>query len=113
MTTRCTQPRRRHPRRQVSVWIARDRAVITSHEDDGHEMVHVLARLPTESEVVFDVRAIDEVVDDERVEVSGPASDRTEFERTYVAVTHRPDRLLDVEPIAPPARTGRWTASGR
>jgi len=30
--------------------------------------------------------------------VSGPADVRTRFDRAYVAVTHRPDRLVDIEP---------------
>jgi hypothetical protein len=32
------------------------------------------------------------------VTVAGPAFARTSFERALVAVTHRPDRIVDVEP---------------
>jgi hypothetical protein len=48
-------------------------------------------------------------VDEERVVVSGPADVRTQFDRAYVAVTHRPDRLVDVEPSAPGPRKARRT----
>jgi hypothetical protein len=41
---------------------------------------------------------VHEVVDEDRLIVSGPTNARTDFERAYVAMTHRPDRLVDVEP---------------
>jgi hypothetical protein len=56
---------------------------------------------------MFDVRAVQAVVDRDRVVVSGPGHARTDFERTYVALTRRPDRLIDVEPRAAAARSHR------
>jgi hypothetical protein len=52
---------------------------------------------------------VDQVVDEERVVVSGPAFARTDFERAYTALTYRPDRLVDVEPKTR-ARKNRTTA---
>ncbi len=37
----------------------------------------------------------------------GPADVRTDFEQTYVAITHRPDRLFDLETTARPVGQGR------
>jgi hypothetical protein len=54
-------------------------------------------------------RMVDQVVDEERVVVSGPAFARTDFERAYTALTYRPDRLVDVEPKTR-ARKNRTTA---
>lgn len=81
------------------VWIDRDQAVVACHLADGKEAVEVLQRAPTESPVQFRTRTVDHVADEPRVLVSGLAGDRTAFERTYVAITHRPDRLADLEPI--------------
>ena len=93
---------------EALVWIDHSQAVIVGHEPDGRQSVEVLGRGPAESEISFDVRTIDEVIDEERVTVSGPAFARTAFERAYVAVTHRPDRIVDVEPrTAPRRRNGR------
>ena len=41
---------------------------------------------------------MDEVLDRDQVNVAGPAYARTSFERAYVAVTHHPERIVDVEP---------------
>lgn len=87
---------------EVAVWIDHDQAVIVDQDSDGQRSVEHLDRAPAESEATFDVRAIDEVIDRERVVVSGPADARLEFERAYVAVTHRPDRLTDRGPEGAP-----------
>jgi hypothetical protein len=33
--------------------------------------------------------------------ILGPGTDRLALEREYVAINHRPDRLVDVEPAGP------------
>ena len=86
------------------MWIDRDQAVIVGQAPDGRESVELLDRASAESQAAFEARAVHEVVDDDRVVVSGPASARTDFERRYVAVTHRPDRLVDVESEGPGSR---------
>ena len=86
------------PARKVVVWIDHDQAFIVGQGPDGRETVELVDRAPGESEADFEARTVGEVVDEEQVVVSGPAYARTDFERAYVAVTHRPDRLVDVEP---------------
>ena len=98
MTTQKITPD--EPRRtdEAIVWIDHDRAVIVNPKLDAAESVELLERGTGESPAAFEARAVDEVIDDERVMVAGPAFVRTSFERAFVAVTHRPDRLLEVEP---------------
>jgi hypothetical protein len=86
------------PTRKVVVWIDHDQAFIVGQGPDGRENVELVDRAPGETEADFEARTVGEVVDDDQVVVSGPAYARTGFERAYVAVTHRPDRLVDVEP---------------
>ncbi len=88
--------------------IDRRRAIIVDRDSEGIETVEVLERRPTETAAGFEARTVDEVIDETRVVVSGPADARTEFDRAYVALTHRPDRLVDVEPSrGPEARPRR------
>jgi hypothetical protein len=90
------------------VYIDHDQAVILDHEFDGTEAIEILTRDATETEAAFEGRTVDEVLDHDRVVVSGPAFARTEFERAYVSVTHRPDRIVDREPATiRHRRTGR------
>lgn len=49
-----------------------------------------------ESDQVFFARIVHLMGDHERLIVVGPASRRLEFEREYVEICHRPDRLVDV-----------------
>ena len=50
-----------------------------------------------ESEADFVARIVGAVGDSERVMVLGPASLRLAVQRAYVAVSHRPDRLVELE----------------
>jgi hypothetical protein len=92
------------------VWIDHDQALIVEQGSDGPPCVELLDRAPAESEAAFEARTVDEVLAEDRVVVSGPAFARTDFERAYVGVTHRPDRLVDVEPKIPTSRKVRRTA---
>jgi hypothetical protein len=87
----------------ASIWIDDDEAVIRSHGSDGHAILDRLVRHHGESPMAFDVRVVDEVRDDVPLAVDGPDRARLRFERAYVSVTHRPDRLID---IAEDARRG-------
>ena len=109
MTTRRGRAASATPRRDSAVWIEHDRAVITQGGRDEAQTVEVLVRGPSEDESVFDTRAIDEVIDRQRVVVSGPPDRRLEFERAYVTLTHRPDRLTDDERTEPPSSEARPT----
>jgi hypothetical protein len=81
------------------VWIDRETAIITDLDPGGDRppMVECLARGAGEPSNHFEARAVDEVLDDQLVAVAGPIAARVSFERRFVAVTHRPDRLVDVE----------------
>lgn len=83
---------------QAMVWIDHDQAVILDSGGVQPETVEIVSRSPAESESAFQRRAIEEVLDEDRVVVTGPEFARTAFERAYVALTHRPDRLVDVAP---------------
>jgi hypothetical protein len=98
------------PTHKVVVWIDHDQAFIVGQGPDGRETVELVDRAPGESEADFESRTVGEVVDDEQVVVSGPAYARTDFERAYVAVTHRPDRLIDIEPETVPTSKTRQRA---
>ncbi len=83
---------------EAIVWIDHDQALVVASEPDGRATAKVLERQPAETEASFDERALGDVIGHERVVVSGPAGARTNLERAYVSITHRPDRLLDVAP---------------
>jgi len=94
--------RRAQDHSEATVWIDHNQAVIVDREPDQTETVEVLTRGAYETEASFERRAVSEISGEDRVVVTGPAYARTEFERAYVALTHRPDRLVDVEPQAVP-----------
>ena len=94
MTTRQTE----RTRSGAVVWIDDRQAIITTTADDGRPKVEQLGRGPAEAEAAFDVRTVDAVLEHDPVAVSGPAFARVAFERAFVAVTHRPERLVDIEP---------------
>jgi len=106
MTTR-TRRQTRRPTHEAVVWIDHDQAVIVDQGPDGPAAVELLDRRPSETESSFDGRAVDEVAGQDRVVVSGPAFARTGFERAYVALTHRPERLVDVEPTTSTRQSSR------
>ena len=87
-------PRAWQPADGAQIWIDHEHAVISGATRD-HTRVELLEREPDESEATFEARAVHEVVDESRIVVSGPAYARTGFERAYVAMTHRPDRLVE------------------
>ncbi len=97
MTDQQTEIQEVTPAREAVVWIDHARAIIVERDHSGHS-VHVVDRLLAEREERFEARAINEVFDRDRVIVCGPAYARTGFERAYVALTHRPDRLVDLQP---------------
>ncbi len=80
------------------VWIDHQQAIIATQDRDGAPLVERLGRGALEPESAFAARVVDELVDAGTVTVAGPAYARTPLERALVAVTHRPDRIVDVEP---------------
>lgn len=109
METRLGNETDRRPSEAV-VWIDRDGALVVAGRRDGAWQVATLDRSLLETEHAFEARTTDAVLDAERVLVSGPADVRTEFERTYVAITHRPDRLFDLTATARPIDLTEATA---
>lgn len=99
--------------REAVLWIDHHRAVVVGHGPGGHEHVALVDREIDESEWAFGARTVGEVIDLERVLVCGPVDARTGFERAYVAVTHRPERLVDVEPAKPNRPDGAATRPTR
>lgn len=87
----------RHPA-DAMIWIDHQQAIIATRHRDGSPFVERLGRGPFEPEASFEARAVDEVIDARTVTVAGPAFARTAFERALVAVTHRPEAIVDVEP---------------
>ena len=109
MTERRTRARSKPATREAVVWIDHDQAVILGQGSDGSESVELLGRESAQTRASFEADAVREVGDEDRIVVTGPAFARTEFERAYVALTHRPDRLIDVEPTTPSPRKAKRT----
>jgi hypothetical protein len=107
MTVRPTEPVPPAAESEAVVWIDHDRALVVASESDGVAIAEVLEREPTETETAFEERALEDVLEADRVLVSGPTGVRISFERAYVAITHRPDRLVDVESTTPERRRAR------
>jgi hypothetical protein len=78
------------------VWIDDRQARITTERSDGQAVVEWLDRGPAESESRFGARIVDTVHGLDPVAVTGPADARLAFERVFVAVTHRPELLVDL-----------------
>ena len=81
------------------VWIDHETAIVTDLDGDGARAprVECLSRGAGESGTDFEARAVDEVMHETTVAVAGPVAARLSFERRFVAVTHRPDRIIDVD----------------
>jgi len=92
-----------HPDRatEASVWIDDGLARILDRGIDDEGVIECLERSPGESLPAFRLRTIREIIDRDRVFVSGPAAARLTFEREHTTMTHRPDRLVDVAPTKP------------
>lgn len=71
-------------------------AVLARTRTDGHdEIVRVRRRTRRAGAPPFFVRILHELGDRAPVVVLGDPAERVSFEREFVAVSHRPDRLLD------------------
>lgn len=110
MTPRDTDPKLEQAESVAEVWIGHQQALVVGHEFGRVGRLDVLDRGPAESEAAFDLRAVEAVIDEDRVLVEGPTDARIGFERAYVAITHRPDRLADVQPMTSALDSSRATA---
>ena len=89
----------------VVVWIDPNQAFVATKGASGQVSSVIVARPPAVPTVTYLAHVAHLIGDAERVIISGPDAMRTELEREYTAVQHRPDRIIDVEPAdetAPP-----------
>jgi hypothetical protein len=78
------------------VLLAATEAVIARTRPDGHDEVRrVRRRARSAGAPPFFVRILHELGDRAPVLILGAAEERTAFEREFVAVSHRPDRLIE------------------
>jgi len=78
------------------VLLAATEAAVARTRPDGHdEIVRVTRRGGRAGTPPFFLRVIHELGDRAPVVIMGSPADRTAFEREFVMVSHRPDRLLE------------------
>jgi hypothetical protein len=104
-TPRARQQRLPRPHSSAFTWIDRHHALVARTMPSGAIDVTELD-LPgfEQDEAQTLTRVADLIGDRERVIITGPRAVRTALERQYVAIYHRPDRLIDVEPDGPMTR---------
>lgn len=84
------------------VWLDRRHALVArAHE--GHSVVTEVVR-ESDPETAYLLRVAHEAAGCDRVVIMGPDDARIDFEREYVSLYHRPDRLIDVGLSFQPAR---------
>jgi len=76
------------------VWLDRRHALV-ARARDGHSVVTEVDHL-SDSGVPYLLRVIHEAAGCDRVVIMGPDAARIDFEREYVALYRRPERLIDV-----------------
>jgi hypothetical protein len=88
------------PLRRVGAvtWISEAHALVARKTASGWIDVARVDREPTAAGRTYLARVVHEIGDADRVVIMGPDTLRTELEREYVTIFHRPDRLVDVEP---------------
>ncbi len=78
------------------VLLAATEAVVARTRPDGHdEIARVARRSGRTGAPSFFLRVLHELGDRAPVVIMGAAPERTAFEREFVRVSHRPDRLLE------------------
>jgi hypothetical protein len=84
----------------AAVWINGRKALLATMSSDGRISRCEINRA-LEAEPAYMALVVRAIGDRERVVILGPSSARLALEREYVAIFHRPDRLVDVEPAGP------------
>jgi hypothetical protein len=86
-------------------WVDRRRAIVARRTSRGAIDVEEFPFPPDEPGRLLAIAAVVHAIgESDRVVVMGPESARTRLEREYVAISHRPDRLVDVEREGPVSR---------
>lgn len=103
LTTTLERPRTvAYPPSSV-VWIDPNGAIVASM--DRHGSIHIVEiDREMDSESAYVARIAHHIGDRQRVVILGPDQARLTLEREYVALFHRPDRLVDVERAGPCGR---------
>jgi hypothetical protein len=84
------------------VWVDMRHALIARLRD-GHSVVSEDER-DADPEFQYLLRVVHEAAGCDRVVIMGPDAARLDFEREYVTLYHRPDRLIDVGVAVQPGR---------
>jgi hypothetical protein len=82
------------------VWL-NGREAIVATTDDGRRIATTSIERGTDPESGYLAHIVHVLGDRERVIILGPGLTRLALEREYVAIFHRPDRLVDVEQAGP------------
>jgi hypothetical protein len=85
------------------VFVDRWHALVARSDDAGPVVADLTRDLESPDEFVL--RVAQQTEDCDRLVVMGPGDERLAFEREYVTLYHRPERLVDDEPIAAATRT--------
>lgn len=98
-----TETTRRAPatgelRPDAVVWVDERHAILA--RSDGGGIATTEIRRVNQPEGRFLARVVHEIGDREHVMIVGPQPIRLALEREYVAISHRPDRLIPVPPKA-------------
>jgi hypothetical protein len=93
-------PTAKGPVPSVVVLVDNRRAIVAARDQTGRISTSEIGRT-WRSESAFLAQVISRVGDSGRVVVLGPSSARLALEREYVAISHRPDRLVDLESGVP------------
>jgi len=91
-----TGPRELRP--DAVVWVDERHAIVTRSEAGGIATTEI--RRVSQPETRYLARVVHELGDREHVMVVGPQPIRLALEREYVAINHRPDRLIAVPTAA-------------
>jgi hypothetical protein len=76
------------------VWVDERHAIVARSDDGGIATTEI--RRVRQAETRFLARVVHEIGDREHVMIVGPYPIRLALEREYVAISHRPDRLIAV-----------------
>jgi hypothetical protein len=84
------------------IWLDRSHALV-ARAHGVHPVIIEIDR-ETDLETQYLLRVAHETAGCDRVVIMGPDASRIAFEREYVALYRRPDRLIDLGPSDAPAR---------
>lgn len=82
------------------IWLDRSHALVARAHAGRPEVTEVDRALDGESDYLL--RVVHEAADCDKVVVMGPDASRVAFEREYVFLYHRPERLIDLGRVIAP-----------